>query len=230
MLAPGLLLALLGCDVHTTSGERSPIEHELKSAQSAAANLRAVVDAEDVRAILRLRARPMMDALNELGVRQVNSSAVGVLVGAWRESRTAEPTLNWDDLDRSDVRFALANELVRAHVNGIAEVPVASIAQFARSHLSARSDEGTLNRAMYLAVLAGDVTDIDAVADILLRPTSQTTFRAGVSALASVCSPEAATAIDRIRQSTDDLRKQIVQEVLDKSSAFREQRCRTAGP
>lgn len=132
------------------------------------------------------------DALNELGVRNVDDAAVRVPVSAWQGANTQEPSLNWDAMDRTDVRFALANQRVRAHINFLAGIPVVDIAKFARPCLSGQHDEDSLIRAMYLVVFAGDVGDIERVKSLSLEKTSQTTFRAGVSSLASVCAPEAA--------------------------------------
>lgn len=100
--------------------------------------------------------------------------------------------MNWDAMDRTDVRFALANQRVRAHINFLAGIPVVDIAKFARPCLSGQHDEDSLIRAMYLVVFTGDVGDIERVKSLSLEKTSQTTFRAGVSSLASVCAPEAA--------------------------------------
>jgi hypothetical protein len=184
-----------------------------------------------MREILRLPARRMMDALNEVGVKSVNDSTVRVLVAAWEGRRAEEPNLNWDDMDRSDVRFALANELVRAHVNGVPGVPVAGIADFGRAYLNSRSDEGWLNSAIFLVVLAGEPGDIDRVGALLFQAPSQATFRAGISALASVCSPDAAHAIEQVRNGAiNEVYKAILEEVLSSSAAFRAKRCKTSGP
>jgi hypothetical protein len=226
-----LLLAMLatsvlvGCDAGTSHGERNPVEYDLRAAADAARSGK-VADADEVRRILSLDPRQMMGALNELGVRSTDASAVAVLVAAWQGLRSAEPSLNWADLDRSDVRLALASELVRSHINGAVDVPIESIAEFGRAHLHSQVDEGTLNRAMYLVVLAGGAQDITDVKKILLTTSSQTTFRAGVSALFSTCSSDAARAIDEIRsRSTDQVHKAIVDEVEAKSAAFRAARC-----
>src|SRR5687768_13818311 len=99
-----ILLAMLatsglaGCDAGTRRGERNPLEYDLRSAANPAAS-RDVATADEVRRILRLDARRMISALNELGVRQTDASAVAVLVAAWQGTRSEEPTLNWADLD-----------------------------------------------------------------------------------------------------------------------------------
>lgn len=225
LLAMLLMSALMGCDAHTGHGERNPVEYEVRSAAQPAPP-HDVAGADEVRRILSLEARQMIGALNELGARPTDASAVKVLVTAWQGMRSEEPNLNWGDLDRSDVRFALASELVRSHINGAVDVPIDSVAKFGRAYLNLQVDEGTLNRAMYLVVLAGNDADIASVKEILLTTTSQTTFRAGVSALASICSSDAAKAIDEIRKrSTFRLREAIVDEVEAKSAAFRAARC-----
>lgn len=218
--------AFMGCDVHTSRGERNPVEYDMRSAERARGNQESVIRADDMRKILSMKAQPLMAALNESGVRQVDASAVQVLIRAWEGAQSEEPSLNWKEMDRSDVRFAIANQLVRARMNDAMNVPVGSIAEFGRVHLNGGSDEGTLNRAIYLVVLAGDESDMDAVKGLLLDESSQTTFRAGVSALASVCTPHAAEIIGEIRADSNDVRRSIVDEVTAKSAAFRERRCK----
>lgn len=221
-------LTLAGCDAHTSRGERNPVESDVRLAEHESAVRQAVASPDEVRRILTLRARQMITALNELGMRSVDPSAVRVLTAAWQGVRSSEPNVNWEEMDRSDVRFALASELVRAHVNGIPDVPIDSIAEFGRTYLTSESDDTTLNRAIYLVVLAGKGADMERVKETLLAGSSQTTFRAGVSALASVCSAEAAAAIEDIRRdSTDKIRKDILDDVVEKAAPFRARHCAT---
>src|SRR5688572_27849721 len=100
---------LAACNVHSSRNTRSPVEYEVMLAeQGPGLPGDKVVQEHEVRRILSRDAGPMLEALNELSVQQPDHSALRVLMAAWEGARVQEPNLNWDEMYREDVRFALA--------------------------------------------------------------------------------------------------------------------------
>src|SRR5262245_19962569 len=114
-LAAWMLLAagISGCEFRSGHGVRNPLDYDIGAARSGSVS-EIVVRAEPIRDILSRDAQPMLDGLNELGVENPHYGALSVLISAWNGSQQQEPDLNWDAMDRLDVRFALAEELARA--------------------------------------------------------------------------------------------------------------------
>jgi hypothetical protein len=218
---------LAACNYHSSRSTRSPVEYDVMLAEQVQGIPdEPVVEDHEVRRILSRDAGPMLDALNEVSTKRPDHSALPVLIAAWEGNRNQEPNLNWDEMYREDVRFALAYELMRAHVKGAGGIPVESITDFARSRLNDASNPVEMEQPIYLLALAGDDNDIARVQKLLETNPSPVFFFHGVTALGSSCSPLAASALDAIVQKVpQDFEASLLKQQREKTAAFRAKWC-----
>ena len=218
---------LAACNYHSSRSTRSPVEYDvLVAEQGSGLPGDVVVQDHEVRRILSRDAEPMLEALNELSTKQPDHSALRVLIAAWDGARNQEPNLNWDEMYREDVRYALAYELTRAHVKGAGGIPVGSIADFARARLNDASNPNEMEQPVYLLALAGNGgSDIKRI-EKLLPQAAPVLFFHGITALGSSCSPLAASALDAIvKQVPQDFEASLLKQQREKTAAFRAKWC-----
>jgi hypothetical protein len=209
LILSALLLVAFGFGVESEGGELPKLDYTPDIADvGELGRLLESGETKEFERVLNDKKASIIDSLNHLAF----------LYQVWSRNRTSYPTLAWREVDAPSVRVAIADALLHAVRNDVADVPIAEIRSELTSYLDAR-DNDVVRHALSALSLLDDETDVPAI-EAIAKEQYPPTFRAAVIAMAFMCNAEAGRALDRLSAELAPENKSIMEEIRARMTAF----------
>ncbi len=161
-------------------------------------NLQAAFQARDLDKIIRV--------LNDIKGARYQGDVLPVVKALWKGDSKALEGIPPELVGYPIVRINLADILLQAYKNGMVNVDVREIHQYARETVKSDDYEVKVN-AMFVLGSINDERDVGTLKDVALQTTSDYLFRSAVVSLAKMCNSKANEALAAVEQNRKESEK-----------------------
>lgn len=132
-------------------------------------------------------------ALNDIKKSRYQGDVLPFIKALWAQDKESEPDIAWNMLDHDIVKINLTDILVQAYNNGLVDIELDKLHDYARKLLGSSDKEVAASATLVLAQI-DDPEDVLQIKNTALKSKGYL-FRSSVLALSMMCNPKAGPAL-----------------------------------